>query len=132
MCIRDRVKRSFSTHPFPASVILYKDGVTHHDVAERSDGNWNQSVPGGEKVKEKGVEEARYGRAENAPRRLEKGCVEARENVDDAVADDQTVDSSSLLPQDADPGQEVDYKGDQGDGNVCKKVRPCLCNVHLD
>ena len=113
-------------------MILYKDGVTHHDVAERSDGNWDQSVPGGEKVKEEGVEEARYGRAENAPRRLEKGCVEARENVDDAVADNQTVDSSSLLPQDADPGQQVDYKGDQGDGNVCKKVRPCLCNVHLD
>ena len=83
-------------------MILYKDGVTHDDVAERSDGNWDQSVPGGEKVKEEGVE------------------------------DNQTVDSSSLLSQDADPGQQVDYKGDQGDGNVCKKVRPCLCNDHLD
>ena len=113
-------------------MVLDKDSVTHHDVAEGSNGHWNQPVPICEKVKEGEVDQARDGRAEYAPGRLEEGGVQARDNVDDAIADDQAVDPCSLFPQDAEPGPEVDCKGEQGDQNVCKKINSCLCLIHLD
>ena len=38
------------TYHFLPSVILYKDCVADHDVAEGSNGNGNQSVPGCENM----------------------------------------------------------------------------------
>ena len=57
--------------------------------------------------------------------------MQAGDNVEEAIADDQAVDSCSLLPEDAGPGPQVDGKGDQADWDVCKKVNSCLCHVHL-
>ena len=112
-------------------MILHKDCVAHHDVAEGGNGHWHQSVPGSEEVEQEGVEQARDGEAQDAPRRLEEGGVQAGDNVEEAIADDQAVDSCSLLPEDAGPGPQVDGKGDQADWDVCKKVNSCLCHVHL-
>ena len=49
-----------ATYHFLPSVILDKDCVTDHHVAEGSNGNGNQSVPGCEKVEEKAVDEASW------------------------------------------------------------------------
>ena len=113
-------------------MVLDKHSVADHDVAEGSNSHWNQPVPRCEKCKEEEVEHARDGRAEYAPRRLEEGGVKAGDNVDDAIADDQAVDPSSLFPQDAEAGPQVDCKGEQGDWNACKKVNSSLRLVHLD
>ena len=48
------------TYHFLPSMILHKDCVAHHDVAEGSDGNGNQSVPGCEKVEKKAVDQAKW------------------------------------------------------------------------
>ena len=112
-------------------MVLDEDSVTHHDVAEGSNCHWNQPVPKCEKLEEEEVQQARDGRAEYAPGK-EEGGMQAGDNVDDAIADDQVVDPCSLLPQDAEPGPEVDCKGEQGDWNVCKKVNYSLCLIHLD
>ena len=82
-------------------------------------------------MEEEGVQQARDGGAQDAPGRLEEGCVKAGDNVEEAIADDEAVDSCSLLPQDADTRPQVDCKGDQTDWDVCKKVTSCLCHVHL-
>ena len=58
--------------------------------------------------------------------------MQAGDHIDNAVADDQAVDSGSLLPQDADAGPQVDDKGDQCDRQICKKVTPRFCLIHLD
>ena len=41
--------------------------------------------------------------------------MHAGDNVDSTVADDQEVKSCSLLPEDAEPGPEVDREGDRRD-----------------
>ena len=71
---------------------------------------------------EENAKQARGGRSKHTPRRLEECVVQAGENVDDAVADDQLVDLGALLLQDAEPGPQVDDKGDHGERNVCIKV----------
>ena len=57
--------------------------------------------------------------------------MQAGENVDDAVADDQAVDPSPLLLKDAEPGPQVDDKGEQGERNVCIKVNHRPFHIHL-
>ena len=59
---------------------------------------------------------------EDKPRRLIEGSVQAGQDVDEAVEDDQIVDSRSLLPQDdlARPG--VDHDGDHREDDVGVEV----------
>ena len=57
--------------------------------------------------------------------------MQAGDNVDDAVADDQVVDPSPLLLKDAEPGPQVDDKGEHSERNVCIKVSHRLCLIHL-
>ena len=93
-------------------MVLDKDSVTHHDVAEGSNSHRNQPVPRCEKLEEEEVEQTRDGRVKYAPGILEEGGVQAGDNVDNAIADDQAVDPCSLLPQDAEAGPQVDCKGE--------------------
>ena len=39
-----------------SSMVMYKDCVDDHDVAERRDGNGNKAVPGGEQLKDQDVD----------------------------------------------------------------------------
>ena len=57
--------------------------------------------------------------------------MQAGQDVDEAVEDDQIVDSRSLLPQDdlARPG--VDHDGDHREDDVGVEVATCLGHVHL-
>ena len=57
--------------------------------------------------------------------------MQAGQDVDEAVEDDQIVDSRSLLPQDdlARPG--VDHDGDQCEDDVGVEVATCLGHVNL-
>ena len=57
--------------------------------------------------------------------------MQAGDNVDNAVADDQAVDPGPLLLQYAEPGPEVDDKGDNGERCVCIKVTHRLCHIYL-
>ena len=58
--------------------------------------------------------------------------MQAGDDVDDTIADDQDVDPGSLLLQDAHPGPQVDDEGDQGGGEVDNKVNPGLSHIHLE
>ena len=42
-------------HPL-SSMVMYKDCVDDHDVAERRDGNGNKTVPGGEHLEDEYVD----------------------------------------------------------------------------
>ena len=57
--------------------------------------------------------------------------MQAGQDVDEAVEDDQIVDSRSLLPQDdlARPG--VDHDGDHREDDVGVEVATCLGHVNL-
>ena len=114
------------------AMVLYKNWMAHHDVAKGSNSDWHQPVQVDEQVEEEGVQQAGGGEAQQAPGRLKEGCVQAGGNIEDAVIDDDAVDSCSLLPQDADAGPQVDCKGDQCDLNICKKVNHWLCHIHLN
>ena len=92
---------------------------------------WHQPVPGNGEVNEEDAEQTRGGRCKHTPRRLEEGGVHGGDNVDDAVADDQVVDPGPLLLQDAEPGPQVDHKGDHGERNVCIKVNHRPFHIHL-
>ena len=58
--------------------------------------------------------------------------MQAGQDVDEAVEDDQIVDSRSLLPQDdlARPG--VDHDGDHREDDVGVEVATRLGHVHLE
>ena len=75
--------------------------------------HWHQPVAQVDQVEEEDVDQAGDGRVEHAPRRLDEGGVEAGGHVDEAVEDDQTVETCSPLPQDAVSGPQVEHKGDQ-------------------
>ena len=59
-----------------SSMVMYKDCVDDHDVAERRDGNGNKAVPGGEQLKDQDIDWARDWEAEHTPRRLKKQSVQ--------------------------------------------------------
>ena len=113
-------------------MVLYEDCMAHHEIAESCNGHRHQPVPGDEQVEDEGVHQADGGGAKHDPGRLEDAGVQAGDNVDDAVADNQTVDSVSLLPGDADTSPQVDNKGDQCEGNICEKVTRWPCLIHLE
>ena len=91
----------------------------------------HQPVPESDHGEEEEVDQAGERRAKRVPGWLDEGCLEAGDNVDKAVEDDQTVEARSLLPQDADARPYVDHKGDQCEGNIGKKINLRLCQVHL-
>ena len=64
-----------------SSMVMYKDCVDDHDVAERRDSNGNKTVPGGEQLKDQDVNWARDWEAEHAPRRLKKQSVQEGEGL---------------------------------------------------
>ena len=68
---------------------------------------------------------------EDKPRRLIEGCVQAGQDVDKAVEDDQIVDSRSLLPENdlACPG--VDHNSDHREDGVGVEVDTGLAHVYL-
>ena len=106
--------------------------MADHDIAEASNSNGHQPVPGVEQVQEEGVHQAGGRGVEQDPRGLEDRGLDAGGDVDDAVADDQGVHPSPLLPQDADGSPQVDNEGDQCEESICDKVTPRLCHVHLE
>ena len=73
----------------------------------------HQPVPGNDEVGQKEVDQTGDGRAKHTPGRLVERGVEAGDDVDEAIEDDETVEARSLLPQDADARPQVDHKGDQ-------------------
>ena len=79
-------------------MVLYKDCMADHEITEGCNGHRHQPVPGDEQVEDEGVQQADGGGAKHDPRRLEDGGVQARDNIDDAIADNQAVNSVSLLP----------------------------------
>ena len=56
-----------STHRFLPAMVVHKDGVADHDVAEASDGDRDETVPQCEQVEDGDVEQAGDGRVEHAP-----------------------------------------------------------------
>ena len=113
-------------------MVLNKDSVADHDVSEGSNGKRHQPVPGDEKRQEEGVQEAEDGGVQDAPGRLDEGGVDAGNNVEDTVADNQEVKPCFLLAKDTKPGPEVDNKGDRCDRHVCKKENPSSDYIDLD
>ena len=81
---------------------------------------------------EEEVDHAGDGRAKDAPGRLVEGGVDAGDDVDEAVEDNQAVEARSLLPQDADARPQVDHKAYKCERNVCKKVNLRFHQIHLD
>ena len=65
-------KKELPNHLLPA-MVLNKNWMAHHDVAKDSNGNWHQSIPANEQVEEEGADQARGGRGQQAPGRLEEG-----------------------------------------------------------
>ena len=96
-------------------MVLNKNWMAHHDVAKDSNGNWYKSIPANEQVEEEGADQARGGRGQQAPGRLEEGWVQARDHIEDAVADDKSVESCSLPLEYADASPQVDCKGEEED-----------------
>ena len=119
------------THLFLPTMIMNIHCMADHDIAEASNSNRHQPVPGVEQVQEEGVHQAGGRGVEQDPRGLEDGGLDAGGDVDDAVADDQAVHPAPLLPQDADARPQVDDEGDQGEEGICNKVTPRLCHIHL-
>ena len=70
----DTLKHKRTYHPLP-SMVLDKDCVDDHDVAERCNGNGNETVPGGEHLKDEDVDRARDWEANHVPGRLKKQSV---------------------------------------------------------
>ena len=56
-----------STHRLLPAMVVYKDSMADHDVAEASDGDRDETVPQCEKVEDEDVDQAGDGRVEQAP-----------------------------------------------------------------
>ena len=56
-----------STHRLLPAMVVYKDSMADHDVAEASDGDRDKTVPQCEKVEDGDVDQAGDGRVEQAP-----------------------------------------------------------------
>ena len=55
------------THRFLPAMVVHKDGMADHDVAEASDGDRDEAVPQCEQVEDGDVDQAGDGRVEHAP-----------------------------------------------------------------
>ena len=53
-------------------MVLDKDSMADHDIAEGCNGQWDESVPGSEEHHGEGVQQAEAGGAQDAPGRLKK------------------------------------------------------------
>ena len=103
------------THLLFSAMVLHKDSMADHNITKSCNGQRHQSVPGSEQHHSEGVQQAEAGGAQDAPGRLEEGGVNAGDHVDSTVADDQEVESGSLLSMDAESGPQVDCEGDHRD-----------------
>ena len=56
-----------STHRFLPAMVVHKDCMADHDVAEASDGDRDETVPQCEQVEDEDVDQAGDGRVEHAP-----------------------------------------------------------------